>query len=89
MAISKNLTLVDNFGTEVTFPSAYINVKRVTASKSGSNFSIAMYKEKDGYLLQEKEFIFDCSFLNTAGNPLQQAYNHLKTLPEFAGAGDC
>jgi hypothetical protein len=89
MAISKNLTLVDNFGTEVTFPSAYINVKKVTASKNGSNFSIAMYKEKNGYLLQEKEFIFDCSFLMTAGNPLYQAYAYLKTLPEFAGATDC
>ena len=27
--------------------------------------------------------------LNDGANPLAQAYAHLKTLPEFAGAQDC
>ncbi len=31
----------------------------------------------------------ECAFDLNGPNPFVQAYNHLKTLPEFAGAVDC
>lgn len=32
---------------------------------------------------------YECAYALDGANPIQQAYEHLKTLPEFAGATDC
>jgi hypothetical protein len=31
----------------------------------------------------------ECTYNIAGSNPIKQAYEHLKTLPEFAGATDC
>lgn len=31
----------------------------------------------------------ECAYALDGDNPIKQAYTHLKTLPEFAGATDC
>jgi hypothetical protein len=71
----------------VPFPGAYIKVLAVFTSKLTNHLTYGIYKEANGRLLKEgrEEFEID---LETS-NPLRQAYEHLKTLPEFSDATDC
>ena len=87
MALQKTISLPNNFGTQTEFVGAYIKVRSVNFSKAAAqanvNFSIA----KDGQHLATKQYDF---LVDLAGNnAIAQAYEHLKTVPEFAGAIDC
>lgn len=82
MAISKAI----NFkGIEVA--DAYIRVMRVECNKSTMNFVVGFFAKFD-------EDAFHSTTVNATyqidgDNPIAQAYAHLKTMPEFAGAVDC
>jgi hypothetical protein len=62
----------------------YIKVEAVTGTKEKANCSVSFVGEK---IKMQKiyEFAHDLNGLNY----IKQAYEHLKTLPEFAGATDC
>jgi hypothetical protein len=87
MALRKNLTLRNNFGGDSTFPDAYLRVMQVIGTKRSCNAFVQFCKSADGDVLQTQEYVFDVDL--NGGNFVQQAYEHLKTLPEFAGAVDC
>ena len=87
MALSKNLTLVNNFGEESIFQNAYIRVTQVMGTKRSCNAVVHFCKSSEGQLLQSNEYAFNVDL--NGGNFIQQAYAHLKSLPEFAGAVDC
>lgn len=59
----------------VTIPNAYIRVNSFSGSKSHIAFDVGFYGPANE---QGEREMFD-----------QQAYEHLKTMPEFAGAQDC
>jgi hypothetical protein len=59
----------------------YIKVERVEGDKT----KVKAFVSQNGQLLMETVFNVDLS----AGNFIKQAYDHLKTLPEFSGATDC
>lgn len=44
---------------------------------------------KDNTSPQFSDVDFEASYDLDGGNPIAQAYEYLKTLPEFAGAVDC
>lgn len=50
-------------------------------------FSVSFYANKEKPFFEAK--VFSCADDIHADNPIKQAYKHLKTLPEFAGALDC
>lgn len=57
-------------------------------SKARINFFVKSYKDAK----EATEFaseMHSCVYDLNGANPLAQAYAHLKTLPEFAGAKDC
>jgi hypothetical protein len=84
MAIKKQVVTPHGF----TVADAYHRVEDVTIiGKTKMNFSVKVYKDidKDSFA----SFSFVCAYDLNGGNPLQQAYAHLKTLPEFTGAVDC
>lgn len=87
MALQKTITLTTNFGTQATFDNAYVRVASVKVEKNYGRALVHTQKEKDGQVLEQKGYSFGYD-LNGL-NPLAQAYNHLKTLPEFQGAVDC
>jgi hypothetical protein len=87
MALKKTLTLLSNFNTNVAFQDCYIRVIFVESTKKTSRVTFGMFKSDVGDLLHKREIMFDHD-LNGA-NFIAQAYEHLKTLPEFAGATDC
>lgn len=87
MALSKTISLTDNFGESITFTDAYIRVTQASATKETCVASYKILRSKDGPDLQER--FADFSIDLDGPNPIKQAYLHLKTLPEFADATDC
>jgi hypothetical protein len=95
MALSKILTFsgrsfvdtpigrLDNGQTIVTM-NAYIKVERVNASKDSASADVS-FTENDKKT--SSSYTFTPSL--DGDNFIKQAYQHLKTLPEFAGATDC
>lgn len=87
MALTKNVTLKNNFGEDSVFGNAYIRVDKVIAGKASMVASVAFYKAKDGAAITTQQH--ECPVDLDGGNFIKQAYEHIKTLPEFAGAVDC
>ena len=88
MALQKSLTLTDNFGEEIQFPNAYIRVETVTATKTQATAEVVICKNAGDKQLSNKFYSFQAN-LDSGANHIKQAYQFLKTLPEFSGATDC
>ena len=87
MAIKKQITLKTNFNDDVVFDNAYIKIASISGSKDLLSARVDFYKSQNNALLQSVDYAF---VPNLGGaNFIAQAYTHLKTLPEFAGATDC
>lgn len=87
MALSKKLTLKNNFNEDSIFNAAYIKVETYSGNKSQMLFDVNIYDKKEGQLLKKLSFTFAPNM--DAGNFIAQAYQHLKTLSDFADANDC
>ena len=88
MAFTSTIVLADNFQEQITFADAYIRVEQVSASRVGSSADVIIYRKKDGQQLVRQSYQFSAE-LEPGENHLKQAYEFLKTLPEFADAVDC
>jgi hypothetical protein len=97
MALRKNVELTGtsfvrteigniNKGQETVVFNAYIKVVFVSGDK---NEAVASVVFNDNENKIEKQYRFTVSTSEFSKNFIAQAYNHLKTLPEFAGATDC
>ena len=86
MALKQTLTLVSNFNTEVFFQDCYIKVLSVNGTKISVQTTYAIFDKKDGAILESRNsnFVPDMD----GGNFIKQAYEHLKTFPEFEKATD-
>jgi hypothetical protein len=84
MALKKSVTTV--YGFEI--PNAYHRVEGVQlVSKTMIRFQVRSFadKEKAHFADSQHECVYDMN----GSNPFNQAYQHIKTLNEFAGAIDC
>lgn len=88
MAFTATIVLTDNFQEQITFTDAYVRVEQVAASRIGSTADVIIYRDKNGQQLIRQNYQFDAE-LEPGENHLKQAYEYLKTLPEFANATDC
>jgi hypothetical protein len=88
MALTATTVLTDNFQEQITFVDVYIRVEQVAASRIGSSADVIIYRKKDGQQLARQSYQFSAD-LKPGENHLKQAYEHLKTLPEFSDATDC
>lgn len=87
MAIKKQITLKTNFNDDVVFDNAYIKVASISGNKDLLSARVDFYKSQNAVLLQSVDYAF---VPNLGGaNFIAQAYAHLKTLEDFAGAVDC
>lgn len=84
MALTKKLVIGNN-----VYPNAYIKVVSNNVSKITSLAKVIFYENQDGQPIETKEFGFVSNVEDGAANPLKLAYEHLKSLPEFADAVDC
>jgi hypothetical protein len=88
MALLKQYTETkENFTGTLSIPNAYWRVNSVSGDKVSCQICVGVYPVADGALVAEKNYYFKPSM--NGSNFIAQAYNHLKTLPAFAGATDC
>ena len=85
MALAKEV-IANAFGREISFPAAYIKVERVHGDKNYITAEVGTFSAKDGERISSEMVAFTHDA--TGENVIKQAYLHLKTLPEFAGATD-
>jgi len=84
MALKKSVTTV--YGFEI--PDAYHRVEGVQLiSKTMIRFQVRSFADKEKAHFADSQY--ECVYDMNGQNPIKQAYEHLKTLPEFAGATDC
>lgn len=86
MALQLTITARDNFGIDVVLENTYCKVSSIAATKEDATATVAFLSGPDGNLYKQKEYQFAPNM--DGGNFIKQAYEHLKTLPEFAGAAD-
>jgi hypothetical protein len=86
MALKKTIELT-LYGEKIFLQNAYIKVDRVSGNKTQVELKYVVYSKKDGEIVEEKFAYFSPNM--DGENFVKQAYEHLKTLPEFAGATDC
>jgi hypothetical protein len=84
MALKKSF--LTSFGVNV--PDAYHRVHNVRLiTKESMNFSVQT--SVDGVLPEFSDIQYFCDYAINGENPIKQAYEYLKTLPQFEGAIDC
>ena len=84
MALKK--TKQTSFGIDVA--DAYHRVENLRLDgKDKIAFGVRSYANQEKPFFAEQVFL--CAYDIQGGNPIRQAYDHLKTLEEFAGATDC
>lgn len=88
MALKGKFTFTDNFGVDVTFDDVNVVVEGVWASKHMSKAQVVFYNADHSKKIKDESINFPL-IVEGGVNPLKQAYEHLKILPEFAGAVDC
>lgn len=86
MALQLTIQEKDNFGIVVSLENTYCKVSAVTGSKETATATAVFLSAQDGFLYKKEEYQFVPNM--NGGNFIKQAYEHLKTLPEFAGAAD-
>jgi hypothetical protein len=84
MALSKTVTSVHGFQAV----NAYHRVEAIAlTSKTELRFHVRSYAATDKPFFAES--VLSCAYMLDGANPIKQAYDHLKTVPEFSGATDC
>lgn len=89
MALQKTVTLVNSFDETSIIEDAYIRVVGVRFSKHKATAHVVYQRNIEGRSLVGKEVDFVPTVGNGAKDAIAQAYEHLKTLPEFSDAVDC
>jgi hypothetical protein len=85
MALQKQMTFKTQYG-DIGVNNVYIKVMDVSASKDSGTANLRYSNGKDGNFLSQASYEFP---VNLDGkNFIAQAYDHLKTLPEFSQAMD-
>ena len=91
MALTKKIQTADNFGRLAEFESAYIKVAYINGNKDTIVANVCIYatdpKTSSVQVVKNEQHSFVPNM--TGENFIAQAYNHLKTLPDFAGAFNC
>ena len=87
MALQANITTTVRLVGEITVAS-YVRVSRISGNAGRLDLLVEAFKNnKDGELVDTRSMSFVPVL--EGDNFIRQAYLHLKTLPEFAGATDC
>jgi hypothetical protein len=86
MALKKTIPF-EFAGKQITFQDAYIKVTIAGGSKDRVTASVSFFDQANGNVFKQDVVEFTPSM--EGGNFIKQAYEHLKTLEEFAGAVDC
>jgi len=70
----------------VSISNAYLKVSSLSGNKNRVTFTLVSFNQQDGEQITKQKFTFEPDM--NGENFIRQAYLHLKSLPEFSGAGD-
>lgn len=87
MALTKTIQATNNFSESSTLVDAYIKVARVIGNKELITATTEVLSNNQEHLYYTETYEFKPDM--DGSNFIKQAYNYLKTLPEFADATDC
>ena len=90
MALKKTFTQTQApFSGVLEIADAYWRVEQVTATKIQAQFVVTANKQDGDSFTQVANKRYSFTPKLDGRNFIAQAYEHLKTLPEFTGAADC
>ena len=89
MALKTNIDLANNFGQISRLANCYCKVTQYVGDKNQINFKVLIMNEQKDFVYKEEIFGFTPSVDDKSKNFIAQAYEHLKSLPEFSEAQDC
>lgn len=87
MALQKTIAVKTDFDQEYIISNAYIRVDSINGGKDNLSVLVNSYKDKNLAPIKTNRFLFQPAM--DGKNFIAQAYDYLKTLPEFVGATDC
>ena len=80
----------DTIEVNKTFDEAYIKITNVEGNKNKIMLQVCIYKDcNKEEIVSIKKYAFTPSVAEGSTNFIQQGYEYLKTLPEYAEAVDC
>lgn len=75
---------------QVEYPASYVMIKSVSGDKCEISLQVVFYADNSKkQVIEYKQYTFTPSVADGSANFIQQGYEYLKTLPEFADALDC
>ena len=79
------------FDTPAVLIEAYLRVDSLSGTKNKLFVTVGFYNKKNNEMVLAKQNVYDFqpSVESDSLNFIAQAYNHLKTLPDFSNAVDC
>jgi hypothetical protein len=83
--IHSAMGLID-MGNETVELNVYIKISAIDGDKENINATVAFIYKQSHF---NKSYAIPVSVDDGSNNFIKQAYEHLKTLPEFSGAEDC
>jgi len=86
MALSSTQILLDYFDQQVSIDNCYVKVSSVKGSKIDAIAEVEIFNANK-LRIDHRFYSFDVSM--DGPNFIKQAYQFLKTLPEFSDAVDC
>lgn len=88
MALRKTIKkTVNGFSGTLVCENAYWKVTDIVGTKTNVKFCVCAFSEEKQ--VDAVTYSFKPSVEEGSANFIKQAYEHLKTLPEFDGAEDC
>ena len=88
MALKKTFSKsIQGFAGELVCTDAYWRVTEIVGNKSSIKFVVCAFS--DNLQVDGRTYEFKPSVDDGSDNFIKQAYEHLKTLPEFSGSQDC
>ena len=81
MALSKTITFKG-----ITVTDAYLKVWQISGDKSQIKFGLGYFSTANSEMFDSKTF--EMAYDIDGENSIRQAYEYLKSLPDFADAGD-
>jgi len=89
MAFQISISAENNFGQISTLTNCYCKVTRLMGDKVQMHIKMDVMNEEKNRVYREETFTFEPSVEQGSKNFIAQAYEHIKSLPQYAGAVDC
>jgi hypothetical protein len=89
MALQISISAENNFGQISTLANCYCKVTKLVGDKAQMHIKMDVMNAEKNRVYREETFAFVPSVESDSKNFIAQAYDYIKSLPEYASAVDC